>query len=978
MFTPTYPQPSAVALRDYNTRINKQILPDNTTITEWHVSDINGLNAVANVTTNAGVNKTIPIVRKDLSTLFPANEAGYHVVDARWYDKFSGAYDGGQSQVIKLLDDATRLNHTVGYTPDARLEHALAWLWIKKQIYIPITDVTVSDIRTDEWVVNHGVAESKSILDAYTVTARDDSLGFVGSVKLVFSAVPAVEGFEFTVISPAVENVGARFALVLDQTATDWTVYENDQVVVSLATNTIGATITNIPGKSTVVFNNLKNTTKTYVVKATGGTLSLENHVATTRNIVIKSFVDTVSAYLFKLPTVDLTVPETLPRHITSLSGMFSGCSYFNQDISMWDTSNVTDMNTMFSGCVAFNQPVGSWDVSNVNLMSNLFYGCRAFNQPLNDWNVSSSTNMSFMFYDCKVFNQPLNDWNVSSSTNMSFMFCGCSIFNQPLNAWNVSRVIDITGMFSGCTVFNRPIGNWDVSRVTTFNSLFSNAVSFNQPLNDWNVSSVKNMTFMFAGAKSFNQDLDRWNTINVTDMSVMFGNSASAFNGNISTWNTSKVIVMTSMFSGAIIFNGDISMWNVSSVTSMHGMFTTARSFNQPIGNWNTSNVTIMSRMFSNASAFNQPIGNWNTSNVTDMSYMFYNAKVFNQDISAWNVSKVTSMLDMFQGTNLFNKDISTWDVSQVTNMSNLFWDATAFNQDLSDWCVSKIVTAPTNFSTPGNTWTLPKPVWGTCPIRVPKTMPFSFNVVSSNDWVTNNNITLTLTAPVAGWSLKRDNIVVASATVITTPGIVVTTTGGNVTIVIEALRNETRSFEMAISATQVQMSYTANQPGMTVAVTSFSDAVAGYRLNVNALLTVPTVLPISVTSTANMFGGARKFNQDISMWDTSRVTNMSSMFNNAWLFNMPLNTWNTSNVTTMNSMFYSAKVFNQDIGSWNVSKVADMNFFATDTAFNRDLSQWCVPLLDSAPSGFSVAAIHVLPKPVWGTCPRGENVAL
>ena len=36
---------------------------------------------------------------------------------------------------------------------------------------------------------------------------------------------------------------------------------------------------------------------------------------------------------------------------------------------------------------------------------------------------------------------------------------------------------------------------------------------------------------------------------------------------------------------------------------------------------------------------------------------------------------------------------------------------------QDLSSWCVTKIATAPTNFDTNATAWTLPKPVWGTCP---------------------------------------------------------------------------------------------------------------------------------------------------------------------------------------------------------------------------------------------------------------------
>ena len=38
---------------------------------------------------------------------------------------------------------------------------------------------------------------------------------------------------------------------------------------------------------------------------------------------------------------------------VTSMSGMFYGCSVFNEDISGWPTSAVTNMNSMFEGATA-------------------------------------------------------------------------------------------------------------------------------------------------------------------------------------------------------------------------------------------------------------------------------------------------------------------------------------------------------------------------------------------------------------------------------------------------------------------------------------------------------------------------------------------------------------------------------------------------------------------------------------------------
>jgi hypothetical protein len=54
---------------------------------------------------------------------------------------------------------------------------------------------------------------------------------------------------------------------------------------------------------------------------------------------------------------------------------------------------------------------------------------------------------------------------------------------------------------------------------------------------------------------------------------------------------------------------------------------------------------------------------------------------------------------------------------VSNVNNMNDMFNGATSFNKDLSGWCVTLIPSIPNNFNVNTPAWTLPKPVWGTCP---------------------------------------------------------------------------------------------------------------------------------------------------------------------------------------------------------------------------------------------------------------------
>ena len=167
-----------------------------------------------------------------------------------------------------------------------------------------------------------------------------------------------------------------------------------------------------------------------------------------------------------------------------------------------------------------------------------------------------------------------------------------------------------------------------------------------------------------------------------------------------------------------------NMNSWDVSSVTDMRSMFDSASSFNQNIGNWDVSSVTNMDSMFWGTS-FNQNIGSWNVSSVTNMQLMFYNVISFNQNIGGWNVSSVTNMRSMFDGTSSFNQNIGGWNVSSVTNMRSMFEGASSFNQDLSRWCVTLIPLPAILFDAGATSWTLPKPVWGTCPVPLPTPTP-------------------------------------------------------------------------------------------------------------------------------------------------------------------------------------------------------------------------------------------------------------
>lgn len=157
-----------------------------------------------------------------------------------------------------------------------------------------------------------------------------------------------------------------------------------------------------------------------------------------TRTTVVDQFSTTVPAQTFEVKSLT-TVPTVLPEVITNADSMFYNCKAFDQDISMWDVSNITSMNAMFAGCDIFNQDISGWDVSNVTSMDQMFSGAYLFNQPIGAWNVGHVVNMNYMFQYASAFNQDLSGWDVSRVPSEPYNFANGtdSTWTEPKPIWN-------------------------------------------------------------------------------------------------------------------------------------------------------------------------------------------------------------------------------------------------------------------------------------------------------------------------------------------------------------------------------------------------------------------------------------------------------------------------------------------------------------------------------------------------------------
>ena len=1170
MSTQVDSKPSAVLIESYNERMSKFLLPEsvhNATVVIGE-TDSNGV-AIATITIPGKKTITTKVKRSNLESTVALTS-----IDELDGGKFMCLVIEDQTVIESAANDITSamgINSTKDFT-DLTTEQATeleenitfsAALWVNQGIFVPPFDFTWIDI-TDEYTEH--LANNDNIRGVFEVEAKPNSLGFVGGVKGVTLAraitapsepgttedepdTRSIEELPTTVFTPRgdVDGVVNDINIQMDILKTGkWSLRDSSGLEILGMDSGVQETeylvskdisrfeYTNL---RPVLTTDMLTAGETYTLFADLNSLTFSSHGDATDGIDFTALPEGIKCLRFGLSNRELTVPTVMPASLTNMSRLFGQSRVFNQDISDWDMSHVTDMSYMFNNATSFNQDLSSWDTSNVTNMNGMFENATAFNQDISLWDVSHVTNMSAMFKEATSFDQDLSNWNVSPVTNMKYMFYSATAFNQDISTWNVGSVTDISQMFSGAKKFNQDISGWDVSNVLDMAGMFFEATAFNSDISTWNVGSVTNMDSMFSSAGTFNQDISNWNVSSVTDMSYMF-NNATAFNQDLSNWCVSNITVEPTEFStnasswtlskpiwgtcprgedGSTppdptysldldkVTNGDTpGQWTLQldvesdevpeaalltelTLTAVNIAHETTITTADVISNLegktltiytlkeNASNVTgtlIVTVILNvtpppvvkfdlntltntgspgtwiheydegadfNAEALivaNQLVEVINltfdqvvvtsdlaiTAEPPDIisispsipgrdkldSMIFVQAKVKPKPIVRFDLSTITNGDEV----GVWTLDVNEGELSEVTAQSATQAVLDAFNvssdiqitYDQLD--VVKEDTLITVTPSKGGAGVLEGSFIITLNVivkvpEVPQVLPkdggVKFTVTYPDSEAANAGITIRIDDRIdSAYTLYENDAVVVNNDVVTddtgglsiegNQSVTIITTGGRRGKVCEYIylgpAASLRVSSNGLNAVEVDM-------------TSFGEGVTNILFNVPGKLTVPTVLPPHVTRLNAMFSYCTTFNQDISMWDTSRVTNMSQMFNSCKAFNQPIGNWNVSKVTDMSrmftdayafnqdlsgwntssltkteSMFNSAGAFNQDISNWNVSSVTDMNtMFNGASSFNQDISAWDVSKVTDMSNMFGGASVFNADISGWNT---------
>lgn len=577
--------------------------------------------------------------------------------------------------------------------------------------------------------------------------------------------------------------------------------------------------------------------------------------------VLVERYSNSTSKYTFSIVQAGLTVPPTLPPHLTDLSDMFSESNKFNQDLSRWNTSKVTKM-------------------------SDMFYKCSSFNQDISMWNVSNVTDMDWMFTHASSFNQDLSPW------------CVKNILEKPDNFdHNATRWVKSRPAWGTCP------GEEEVDP------------PYVPPVEEDVDKDTIIKAFDFALIRY------RWTPTGGEDLDTRTYLTAPGRAGRKVGWSRLK------NDDSYLIWNEDNQGVGVESVLIDIDKIHTDYPNEQII------ELKMDGFWYSKVKSGNLAIefATFKGGKMVPSGYDWINEGGLAIQILKLDVNTLVQYSSDIEGENLATLSYDT-----------LLKKGTLVARDGPSVGDGGTVEPEEPEVPPTGDPDMPV-----------EAEPMEFTVSSLDSYGGSLAFHIDLFAPQTDWSVYVNDVLAANDSLGNLEYLSKEIKSGYIRLSLKNMQGATKNIKIHGRADTIQLTHLGwgaiPTPSRTVDVTSFGTRIRNIKVNLGQCnLTVPNALPAWMTDLTNMFSGARQFNQDISMWDTSHVTKMTSMFS-------------------------TCDDFNQDISKWDVSKVTNMDYMFGDAeSFNQDLSGWCVHYITSAPVSFDNGTSNwAKPKPVWGTCP-------
>ncbi|WP_411898597.1 BspA family leucine-rich repeat surface protein [Elizabethkingia bruuniana] len=118
------------------------------------------------------------------------------------------------------------------------------------------------------------------------------------------------------------------------------------------------------------------------------------------------------------------------------------GCTEFNEDIDMIDTTGYVDFRAALNDCWVFNKSVKKLNMKSAIDLSEMFRRCFNFNRPIDEWgDLSWVDNFDAMLLECVSYDQDLSFINFKTEANIGRMIMWSGM--SPENYGKLLKKID-------------------------------------------------------------------------------------------------------------------------------------------------------------------------------------------------------------------------------------------------------------------------------------------------------------------------------------------------------------------------------------------------------------------------------------------------------------------------------------------------------------------------------------------------------